>query len=337
MIRPLLLTLSLLTGLTNSQLSHQVETIHSMSGLPASLVGKFREPVNFQQGPNGNYYVFDRRANSVYHIGSSHKLTQIVDIGPEDNRLLNASSFDLGPEGRFVVSDAPNGRERVQIFESNGTRIGGFFLPGRVKPKFTYNGVVLTGVGSLQFTGQSILMNQPELGGLVTEFSTNGHPFRTFGVLRRTGQETDRNVHLALNSGLPLIDPKGGYYFVFQSGTPIFRKYDKFGTLLFERHIEGPELDPVMAKIPTVWPKRIDKTGRELPLIPPTIQAAAVDPRGNLWIALTVPYLYVYNSSGEKIRRIRLQGASIIKPISLSFSESEHLLVTPGCYKFKVW
>jgi len=38
-------------------------------------------------------------------------------------------------------------------------------------------------------------------------------------VLRRTprdGQESDRQVHLGLNAGLPLVNPKGGYYFVFR-------------------------------------------------------------------------------------------------------------------------
>jgi len=75
--------------------------------------------------------------------------------------------------------------------------------------------MVLNGVGSLHFTDRSIVMNQPELGGLVTEFGLTGHPFRTFGFFRRTGHEDDRDVHLSLNSGIPLVDPTGGYYFVF--------------------------------------------------------------------------------------------------------------------------
>ena len=38
-----------------------------------------------------------------------------------------------------------------------------------------------------------------------------------FGSLRATGQEDDREVHLALNSGIPLADPTGGFFFVFQA------------------------------------------------------------------------------------------------------------------------
>ena len=66
---------------------------------------------------------------------------------------------------------------------------------------------------------------------------------RTFGSLRATGQEDDREVHLALNSGIPLADPTGGFFFVFQAGMPAFRKYDAAGRLVFERRVEGREVD----------------------------------------------------------------------------------------------
>jgi hypothetical protein len=54
-------------------------------------------------------------------------------------------------------------------------------------------------------------------------------------------------------------------------------------------------------------------------------------------VALTVPFVYVYDTEGEKIRTIRLQAAGTIHADSLSFSNSNHLLVTPGCYEFAVW
>ena len=203
-------------------------------------------------------------------------------------------------------------------------------------PRITLGNIVLNGISSLQFTGQSIVMNQPELGGLITRFSLNGHPFHIFGILRRTGYEADLNIHLALNSGLPLVDPTGGYYFVFQAGVPVFRKYDGHGNMLFERHVEGPELDSVLANLPTTWHRRTDDARREIPVISPTVWTAAVDPNGNLWVALTVPYLYVYDPSGEKIRTVHLRGSGPIQPISLFFPNPNRLLVTPGCYEFTV-
>ena len=334
--RASLLALTVSVGLASAQSAGRVEQLRSTGGLPAATVGQFREPAGFQQAATSDYYVFDRRAHSVYRVGRSGEARPIVQIGPETGRILGARAFDLGPDGRFVVADAPGGRERVQIFEADGTRVGGFTLPGRASPRITLGEVVLTGVGSLQYTGRTILMNQPELGGLLTEFSLNGHPFHTFGVLRSTGHEADRDLHLALNSGLPLADPTGGYYFVFQAGVPVFRKYDATGKLLFERHIQGPELDPVIAALPTVWPRRAGPAGREIPVVPPTVRTAAVDPDGHLWVALGLPYIYVYDTDGEKVRTVSLRGAGTIQPISLSFAGRGRLLVTPGCYEFTV-
>ena len=91
-----------------------------------------------------------------------------------------------------------------------------------------------------------------------------------------TGQEQDRDVHLALNTGLPIVNPQGGFYFVFLGGVPMFRKYDAAGALLFERHIEGPELDAYMRELPTSWPRRRTDEG-ELPIVQPAVRAAAAD------------------------------------------------------------
>lgn len=316
--------------------SGTVEIIRSASSLPPATVGLFREPAAFQRHESGQTYVFDRRAHAVFRIGPDGSATRIVQIGPEPGRLLLASSFDLGPDGRFVVADAPGGRERVQIFASDGTRIGGFTLPGRAAPRVRLGTRVLNGIGSLEFTGRSILMNQPELGGLVSEFTLSGHPYRTFGIFRRGPGDDDRDVALALNSGIPLSDPGGGYYFVFQTGRPMFRKYETDGTLIYERHIEGRQIDPIIGSLPTVWPRRPNGTDA-LPVVPTTVRTAAVDANGNLWVALTVPFLYVYSPEGEKIRTVRLQGAGVVQPDSLSFSPSNRLLVTPGGYEFDVW
>lgn len=335
MTRPLLLVVGLSLTLGTAQAGRPVEELRSSGSLPPAVVGTFREPADFQRSVTGDFYVFDRRGHRVYRVTPTGEATPIVQIGPEAGRLLGASAFDLDPDGRFVVADAPEGRERIQIFEADGTRLGGFRLPGRATPRLTLGNVVLSGVASLQFTGRAIIMNQPELGGLITEFSLNGHPFHTFGVFRRTGHEDDRDLHLALNSGLPLVDPRGGYYFVFQAGIPMYRRYDRNAQLVFERHIEGRELDPLIAQLPTEWPRR-QTNGQSVPIVPPLVRTAAVDPDGYLWVVLTVPYIYVYDPEGEKVRTIRLRGAGTLEPTSLSFPDRTTMLVTPGCYTFTI-
>jgi hypothetical protein len=320
----------------------RVETLKATGGLPAHISGQFREPINFQQSQDGQYYVFDRRGHSVYRVDAERTTAKkIVQIGQEEGRIIEPTAFDLELGGQsFAVADAPNRRERVQFFTSEGFRLGGFTLPGRAAPRITIGSLVLNGVGSLQFTDRAILLNQPETGALITEYGLGGTPVRTIGMLRPTGHERDREVHLALNVGLPLAHPQGGFYFVFQSGVPMFRRYNARGTLLFERHVEGPELDSLLAAMPTSWPRRSSSSERadsagELPLMLPTVRTAAVDPDGNLWIVLSVPFTYVYDDVGDKRRTVQFRAAGTIAPTSLFFTANRRLLITPGCYEFR--
>jgi hypothetical protein len=49
-----------------------------------------------------------------------------------------------------------------------------------------------------------------------------------------------------------------------------------------------------------------------------------------------VPYTYVYNPDGDKIRTVQFHAAGLVRPESFSFESRTHLLVTPGCYIFTV-
>jgi len=314
--------------------ARRVEILQSTGALPPHVAGVYREASAFQQVASGQYFVFDRRAHAVFGIDAKMSTTwKLVDIGQEAGRLIDPTAFDAEPGGSFVVADAPNGRERIQIFGQGGRPVGGFSLPGKAEARLTIGSVVLSGIGSLQYTGRSILMSQPETGSLITEYGLGGTPTRSIGALRQTGHEGDRPVHLALNAGLPLVNPRGGYYFVFQAGVPLYRKYDATGNILFERHIEGPELDLLVKTLPTDWPRRQTDDG-SVPLVVPNIRTAAVDPNGNLWIALMVPYTYVYDPDGEKTRVVQFRGAGFIQPTSLFFASPSRLLVTPGCCEF---
>lgn len=307
----------------------------STSAIPPHLAGRFREPIGFQQSKDGQYFVFDRRAHTVYGIDQQQtSVWQIVQIGSETGRIIDPTAFAVEPDGTFVVADAPNNRERIQIFTSAGFRIGGFLLPGRMTTRVTLGNVVLNGIGSLQYTGTSILLSQPETGALIAEYTLRGGVNRLIGSLRQTGHESDSDVHLALNSGIPLIDPTGGFYFVFQTGVPTFQKFDRTGRLIYERRIEGREIDPVIAALPTTWRARAAGAG-EVPIVSPTIRTAAVDAGGRLWVSFVVPYTYVYDADGDKIRTVQFNGAGIVGPYSLFFGKGGRLLVTPGLLEFQ--
>ena len=313
----------------------RIQVLQSTGGLPAHIAGTFREPIGFQQTDAGQYFVFDRRAHAVYTIAGD-AARKIVDIGAEPGRVLDPTAFDLDPsDGSFVVSDAPLRRPRIQLFTAEGARLAGFTLQDREKPRLLLESMVLNGIGSIQYAGGRLFINQPETGGLISELELYGTPVRTFGQLRPTGHEFDSNVHLALNSGLPLADPTGGYYFVFWAGVPVFRKYDAAGTLQFERNIQGPEIDQYLKTMPARWPARRTEDGDVLPLVPPAVRTAAVDREGRLWIVLTSSVTYVYDRGGDKIRTVQFRGAGSLAPTSLFFTKDGRILVTPGCFEFR--
>ena len=313
-----------------------VTELRSIGGLPAHIAGAFEEISACHLTPDGNYLVFDRREHAVYLVPPGAAApTKSVQIGAEAGRVLRPIAFDSSPDGTFVVADSPGGRQRIQFFIGSGSGLGGFTLPGADVPQLTLGDLVISGVGSIQYTGRSILISQPEVGALATEYGLDGRTLRTFGELRATGHEKDAAVHRALNVGLPLPHPKGGYYFVFLSGVPMFRKYNAAGELEFERHIEGAELDRFLKTLPTTWSRR-GGARDEFPLVPVSIRSAAVDPAGNLWISLAVPYTYVYDNSGDKRRAIQFRGAGIISPSGFFFTKNNRVLITPGCYVFGV-
>lgn len=316
------------------QAALRVDVLRPSSALPPHIAGLFEEPLAFQQPRRGPYYVFDRRGHSVYTVDAAKtEARKLVEIGPEMGRIIQPRGFDATGSGSFVIADAPRGQERIQVFGPAGLRTTGFFLPGRPIQNVTVGNLVLNGVASLQFTGSTLLISEPESGWLFTEYGLGGGALRGVGQLRETGFEQDRALHVAMNAGLPLVDPAGGYYYVFLAGRPLFRKYDAKGTLLFERHIEGTELDGFVSALPNKWPtRRIED--QEVPFVAPTVRAAAVDAQSRLWISLSVPYTYVYDSHGDKVRTVQFASTGVFTPTSLSFSASGRLLVTPGCYEF---
>jgi hypothetical protein len=321
-----------LLATVSAQSPGRVEVLKSVNSLAPDVVGLFREPLACKRTANGDYYVFDRRGHTVYRVDpSGANATKLVQIGAEDGHLIEPSAFDVASDGTFAVADGPNGRERISIFNAEGSWTGGFFLAGRGVARVVLGSLTLNGVGTLSFNGRSLLMSHPETGWLMTEYGSKGTPIRSIGQLRKTGHEADRDLHLALNSGIPIAAPDGGFFFVFMAGAPAFRKYDGNGTLVYERIIQGREIDPLIAAIPDRWPRR---GSGEVPLVAPTVRTAAVDRSGRLWVSFVIPFSHVYDPDGEKIRTIQFRAAGITAPSSLWFNDKGRVLITPGCYEF---
>lgn len=311
----------------------EIETLRSVGGLPAHIAGRFNPSSICRQTADGAFLIFDRRSQTVFAVDAGAEAPrEIIQIGAEPGRILQPYAFDVAGDGSFVVADAPENRSRVQIFLGSGARVAGFSIGGRGIP-LVMDGVVITGLGSLVLSNNSVLLSQPEAGSLVTERGLDGVTARTFGELRATGHEQDPPLHNALNSGLVVLNPEGGFYYVFVAGRPQFRKYDRAGALVMERHIEGVELDEYMRTRPTVWPRRKTQDG-EVPVVRPAIRAAAADASGNLWISLDAPFTYVYDRRGDKVRVVQLRAAGVLAPTSMSFTADNRLVASPGCFLF---
>ena len=139
-------------------------------------------------------------------------------------------------------------------------------------------------------------MSQPETGALITEYdAARRRGPDASATCARTGHEDDRELHLALNSGIPLVDPTGGFFFVFQTGEPVFRKYDAAGQLRVRAAHAGARDRPARrqpadqlaeaadrAKARCRWSRRRSAPPRSTP---PAICGSS----------FVVPYTYVYD------------------------------------------
>jgi len=314
-----------------------VDVLTAVGGLPPNIVGQLRDPAAFVETPDGRFLVLDRRAQVVFVIDAAKTtLKRLVNIGPSDGEILRPLAFVSGPERTFSILDNPGNYERVQTFHDTGTPLSVFrrFPSSDDALRVNVDAMLSSGFGAIAAIGRELLTQIPDGAALMSQLNAEGHITRRIGVLRPTGHERDPELHRALNTGIPLVAPDGSLYFVFTAGVPMIRKYSSSGTLIYERHVEGPELDPTLQALPTEWPRRKIE-GREFPNVTSTVATAAIDHSGRLWISLAVvPVTYVYDTDGSRMRTVQFRGAGVILARSFFFTRNQHVLVTPGCYEF---
>ena len=310
------------------------DVVQAVAAAPAHIITRFDDDAAIAVTASGDYIVLDRRGHALYvSDAAGDNVRRIVSAGTGPGELFYPLALALNADDLVAVADSPNGFDRVQYFTTTGLRVGGFYLPLAPEPRLTVPNMLLASGGTLIFSGSTFVVNRPEWGALVTEHDAAGQVVRQMGSIRHVGPAPDRDLDVAMNIGIPLRTADGGFLFVFQTGVPMFRKYAPDGRLEYERHVEGPELDARILSLPTVYPPRASGAR---PVVPPMVRAAAIDRQGRLWISLHVPYTYVYDAAGEKIRTVQFRGARQIAPSSLFFTRTGRLLVQPGGYEFDV-
>ena len=190
----------------------RVETLRSIGGLPPHIAGAFQEPVGLPAGsrrhllrlrpprPRG---VRDRcRPQRVRNAGR-HRSGGGPHHPAQRLRRRAATAASSWPTRRAAASAFRCSIRRARVRPASSCRAS----PRR---RSSSDNLMLNGTGSVHFGGSRLLLSHPESGALVTAYTPAGYPTMTFGRLRPTGFESDRELHLAHNAGLPLADPTGG-------------------------------------------------------------------------------------------------------------------------------
>ena len=332
-----LIAVSLLLVLVPLHAEMRVEVLTSIGGLPPEIVGVYREASVFQQIASGQYFVFDRRAHAVFGVDAGEPPPGSSSTSARrPGGVLDPTAFDAEPGGSFVVADAPGGRERVQIFSSSGRQLGGFTLPGRAEARITIDSVVLSGIGSLQYNG-SVHPDEPARDrrahdGVRPRRHADPLDWCAAADWPRGGRGSPPGPECGPAAGQPegrlLLRLPGG-----RPDVPEVRPAE--ASSCSSGTSRGSSSIRAIAALPTVWPRRPGagrggtcrwsrrSSGRR-----PSI------PQGNLWIALVLPYTYVYDADGKKTRVVQFRGAGVIAPSSLFFTAPGACWSTPGCYEF---
>jgi hypothetical protein len=318
------------TGLPSAQ--RAADVLQPVFALAPHVVNAFEQPGAYVSTRQGHYLVLDRRAHTVHQVDPDGRAGRpMLHIGQEPGRVLRPLSLAISTNDVLAVMDAPGANQRIQYFTSDGRLTGGYYLPIAGGESLTVGNQVVSGSGAMAFSGDQIWINVPAWGSLMSALDGTGQFVRHIGQLRPTGHESTPTLHLALNAGVPAPDRDGSMFFVFQTGIPMLRRYSAAGDLIFERHIEGLELDPIIQRLPTLWVPRNDGSR---PLPAPVVRTAAVDAEGQLWVVLQTGHVYVYNRMGEKQRVVTFGGALSELPSSLFFTSRNRVLVGPGGYEF---
>jgi hypothetical protein len=312
-----------------------LEVLVAARGLPRAFTSQLLDSIGYAETGTGESLVLDRRSHVVWAVDAKRVTwRKVVLAGQKLGQVEFPTALAVGPDDQFVVADVSQGADRLQWFDLAGHMTGAFWLPDRHAPPMIVLSVIFNGIGALHFARDSFYVGYPFRGSLISEVDLKGLTVRQIGLQRPTGQESDPELHVALNLGIVAADPTGGFYYVFQTGEPLFRKYDAGGHLVFERHIEGVEIDEKIRAIPDVWPKPADRKG--IPFLEPMVRAAAVDRAGRLWISIQTGFTYVYDRRGDKIRTVQFDAGGVVAPSSFFFTADGRLLVAPGCYEFTV-
>jgi hypothetical protein len=270
---------------------------------------------------NGKYFLTDFEGNRILIVNERMELERDFGrIGSGPGRLFHPGYLDIGPDGTVFVEDA--GNERIAKFDQSGNYLGELRVPPHLG----------LAVGSQN----ELYLGDPYEGHLVSVYSSSGQKLRSFGQLKKFSDvygpafsDKDAPYTIAFNRVRLATDEEGNVYVSFML-TPLIQKYSPNGTLLFERPLEGPELDQLFEAIQKTKyiATRGDGADARIIALDPVIDPS----NGNIMVPLVDGSIYVADREGRKINLLHpvlsSKGGGFFHPFVASLGANGELLVT---------
>ena len=266
----------------------------------------------------GLYVVSERTRNSLLVINERSEIVrEISGIGSAPGRLFRPGHLDVSADGAVYVQDG--GNERVQSFDLEGRYLGGF--------------TTTTFIGFAAGAGGEVFLGQPERGRLVTVYSRDGQVLRSFGALKKLSEvygpglpEDDEKWRNAINR-VKLTSTEDGGVLVSFMLAPFIQKYTREGELVFERRLEGPEVDRLTELV--LSPEsggNLTISTDGFPEHVMSLEAVSL-PGGEINVLLTDGSVYVADAEGRKVRVLRPKAEGSLTPDMVGLSPGGETVV----------
>ena len=270
----------------------------------------------------GKYFLTDIDNNRLLVVKNNMEVErEFGRIGSAPGRLFHPGYLDIGGDGTVFVEDG--GNERIVKFDQKGHYAGEF----RVN---TFQGMAVDKQNQLY-------LGQPEEGSLITVYSSTGTKLRSFGQLKKYSEiygeaNSDKDVtyKTALNRVRLATDKDGNLYVSFMI-VPLIQKYSPDGALVFERRLEGPEIDRLSEAIHKrrYIATKVDGVDVRIIALDPVIDPA----NGNIMVPLVDGAVYVADREGNKVGFLRPawtnRGDGTFYPFIAGLGANGEFMVTP--------
>lgn len=276
----------------------------------------------------GEYYVSDFRGNRIVVLDEYLNVRRgIGRIGSGPGQLIHPANIRVTNGGIIYVVDS--GNDRIQQFDTDGHYVREFRT------------TLFEGFG-LNSRGE-VFLNQPEQGFLVTVYSPFGRKLRSLGKLKTFSsvygqqfQQKDDPYKIAINRVRLSVDDEDNVYVSFMLA-PLIQKYSPDGTLLFEKRLEGPEIENLTRVLVTDTPDKYisfayDGLEERVIVLDPVVDVSGK----RIYIILADGSVYVADWEGNKLSWLRPSIREPLYPYASALSLTGEVLVisvSRHCYR----